>query len=155
MTLVLNLATQAPYFYNNYSFTGFSSHGDRQFSCREDGVYELVGDADNDEPIEAHITTGMMDFGAYEPKSVTASYVGYSATDSVIFTANVEQASGDMEASYRLEAAANAPVMKRIKLGKGIKSRYWQFNVANTNGADFELETIDVLPIVLQRRVSP
>lgn len=151
-SLVLNLATQAPYHYRNYSFTGFVAHGERQFSCREDGIYELVGDADNDEPIEAHITTGMMDFGAPELKTVMAAYVGYSASDATVLTANVEQASGDMEASYRLEAAANEPVMKRIKLGKGIKSRYWQFSIANTNGADFELETLEVLPVVLQRR---
>ncbi len=40
----------------------------------------------------------------------------------------------------------------RIPLGVGIKSRYWQFELANIEGDDFELDVIDLDMIRLSRR---
>lgn len=149
MTPVLNLATQAPYFYSNYDFTGFATHGERHFATQADGLYELVGDTDADVPIAAHVTTGLLDFGDSHLKTLTAAYVG--AHGDLTVQVIVPQKSGILNANYAL--AADPTVMTRLKLGKGIRSRYWQLQIANQNGSDFALETLDVLPVILQRRV--
>lgn len=153
MTPVLNLATQAPYFYSNYDFTGFATHAERQFATQDDGLYELVGDTDADMPIAAHITTGLLDFGEPALKTVMAAYLGYCASGDLSFTVSVGQSGGLQTVWYGLAETTSAPVTARIKLGKGIKARYWQFQLANDAGASFELETLDILPVVLQRRV--
>lgn len=153
MTPVLNLATQAPYFYSNYDFTGFATHAERQFATQDDGLYELVGDTDADIPISAHITTALLDFGEPHLKTLTAAYAGYRAADSLTLTVSVPQDSGTLTADYALDVTSPVAVMQRFKLGKGVRSRYWQFQI--TGSADFELETLDILPVVLQRRVSP
>ena len=151
--LVLNLATQAPYHYSNYGFTGFATQGDRQFGCQADGLYELVGDTDADAPIDAQITTGLLDFGEPALKTVTAAYLGYRAAGALTMTVSVGQSSGAQAVTYGLAETPSAPVTARIKLGKGVKARYWQWQLANDAGADFELETLDLLPVVLQRRI--
>lgn len=151
--LVLNLATQAPYYYANYAFTGFAAHGERQFGCMADGIYELVGDTDADEPIESRITTGLSDFGEQALKTLTAVYLDYSATGPLLLSTQIGHSDGVQVLSYELEETPNAQVTARIKPGKGVKARYWQFSVANIAGADFELETLDILPVVLQRRI--
>ena len=42
----------------------------------------------------------------------------------------------------------------RVKPGKGYKSVYWQFELVNRNGADFEEKDMTVFPIILQRRIK-
>ncbi len=152
-SLVLNLATQASYHYANYDFTGFATQGDRQFACKVDGIYELVGDTDADAPIDAQITTGLLDFGEPALKTVTAAYLGYRASGALTLTVSVGQSGGAQTVRYGLAETPAVPVTARIKLGKGVKARYWQWQLANDAGADFELETLDLLPVVLQRRI--
>lgn len=41
-----------------------------------------------------------------------------------------------------------------MKLGRGAKSRYWQFEIANVDGADFELDTLAADEMATARRVS-
>jgi hypothetical protein len=39
-----------------------------------------------------------------------------------------------------------------VKMGRGVKSRYWQFTISNVDGADFEIDELVLLPIILKRR---
>lgn len=153
MTPVLNLATQAPYFYANFAFTGFASQKGRQFAVGPDGLYELAGEDDAGEPIAAHITTGLSDLGSPLLKTVDAAYVGYEADQAVTLTTTVGQADGALSIDYALAETADALTQARIRLGKGVKARYWQFALANQAGGDFTIETLEVLPVVLGRRV--
>ena len=150
---VVNLATQAPYEYRNYGFTGFATQGDRQFAVQPDGIYELVGDTDADAPIDAWLTTGLLDFGNPALKTLTAAYLGYQADAPLQLTVTVGHLAGAQTLRYDLATTSAAPAYARLKLGKGVKARYWQLRLANTTGGHFELETLDVLPVVLQRRI--
>lgn len=153
MTLVLNLTTQAPYFYDHFAFTGFASQGGRQFAVGPDGLYELGGDTDDEQPIEARIETGMNTLGSALLKTVDAAYLGYTATADLTLTAITGHPEGESMQNYTLAETADATTSARIKLGKGIKARYWQFALANRAGGDFTLETLEVLPVVLGRRI--
>lgn len=153
MTPVLNLATQAPYFYDSFAFTGFASQKGRQFAAGPDGLYELTGNTDDGQPIEARVTTGLNDLGTPLLKTVDAAYVGYTADAALTLTATVGQADGEQSINYTLADTAAAMTQARVKLGKGVKARYWQFALANQAGGDFTIETLEVLPVVLERRV--
>jgi hypothetical protein len=41
-----------------------------------------------------------------------------------------------------------------VRLGKGLEARYWQFEVRNQGGAYFDLNTIELKPTKLRRRVG-
>ena len=153
MTLVLNLSPQAPYFYDDFAFTGFASQGERQFAVGPDGLYELTGDDNAGQPIEARIETGMNDLGSPLLKTVSAVYLGYTADNALTLTATTGHLEGESMQNYTLVETAGAMAQARIKLGKGVKARYWQFSLANTAGGAFSLETLEALPVVLSRRV--
>ena len=153
MTPVLNLATQAPYFYDNFAFTGFASLGGRQFAVGPDGLYELGGDTDADQPIKARIETGMDTLGSALLKTVGAAYLGYTATAGLTLAATTGQPEGATLQIYPLAETAKALTQTRVKLGKGVKARYWQFALANQAGGNFTIETLEVLPVTLGRRI--
>lgn len=153
MTPVLNLSLQAPYFYNNFAFTGFGSQGGRQFAVGPDGLYELGGDTDDGQLIEARIETGMNTLGSALLKTVDAAYLGYTATAGLTLTAITGHPEGESMQNYTLAEIAGAMTQARIKLGKGVKARYWQFALANQAGGDFTIETLEALPVILGRRV--
>ena len=150
---VVNLATQAPYEYHNYGFTGFATQGDRQFAVQADGFYELVGDTDADASIDAWLTTGLLDFGNPALKTLAAAYLGYQADAPLHLTVTVGHLAGSQVMTYDLATTSAAPATARLKLGKGVKARYWQLRLANTTGGNFEIEALDILPVVLQRRI--
>ena len=152
-TWVVNLNTKAPFEYTNYPFNSFALCGQRPLALKEDGLYELVGDDDAGEMIEAHIKTGLVDFGTQHLKNVCRAYLGYKA-DGALFLHVTDTDGGEKrEVIYELDRTFGAPKEARIKLGKGVRARYWQFELKNVDGSDFTLDALDVLPVVLKRRV--
>ena len=48
---------------------------------------------------------------------------------------------------------ADAPREKVMQPGRGLRSRYWQFELANVDGADFVIDHLELYPVILGRRV--
>jgi hypothetical protein len=40
-----------------------------------------------------------------------------------------------------------------VEVGQGLRSRYWQFELTNVDGGDFELDVLELYPLFLGRRV--
>ena len=41
----------------------------------------------------------------------------------------------------------------RVNLGKGLRSRYFRFELINADGKDFSMNAIEFIPLVMQRRI--
>jgi hypothetical protein len=41
----------------------------------------------------------------------------------------------------------------RVKLGKGVKGTYWQAKIANTDGCDFAIDSIELQPAAVGGKV--
>jgi hypothetical protein len=52
--------------------------------------------------------------------------------------------------NYRVTAADGRSV--KINMGKGLRSRYFAFELVST-GQDFDLDTLEFIPLVADRRV--
>jgi hypothetical protein len=150
---VLNLNTKAPFEFTNYPFNSFALCGQRALGLKDDGLYELVGDDDAGERIEAHIKTGLVDFGTQHLKNVVRAYLGYQADGGLFLHVTDTDGGEKREVIYELDQTHGAMKEARIKLGKGVRARYWQFELRNVDGSDFTLDALDVLPVVLKRRV--
>jgi len=119
-----------------------------------DGLYYLEGDLDDTANIDAYITTKLTNFGESKFKRVERAYVAMSNNGPMVLKVITRNAVGTLtEDWYELENTSDTIRTDRIKLGKGLKSHYWQFTLSNKDGADFDLSELNFKQIKLSRRV--
>lgn len=152
---VCNAQTRAFTSYRNFPFNSFCEIGGRYYGATDTGIYELAGDDDAGEPIAARIRTGLMDLGVAKLKRAESMYLGYRATGDLVLKVVTTSAGGEKNESwYALQPRPAADLREgRVKIGKGLKSLYWGFEIANVDGADFELDSISLLPLILERKI--
>ena len=148
-TFVLNTETEAISTYTNYKFNSISGN----LAANETGIYELTGSTDVGASIPASFLTGLMDFGSSIHKQVPIAYLGLSSNGTIVFKTITDSYGVRKERWYKLITQRTATDTARVKLGKGVKSKYWQFEIINTNGADFDIKSLELLPLLLKRRI--
>jgi hypothetical protein len=144
------------YRYENFNFNSFArlstGAGDLYYGADDTGIYELTGGTDNGTQIRASIITGRHAEGSEHLSQVVSGYLAGTSTGQLVLRVITD--TGTIY-SYTAEAALGTyPTRQRVKLGKGLKSSFWQFEVKNQNGEDFDLMGVDVLPVVLKRRIK-
>jgi hypothetical protein len=140
--------------YENYDFNSFCKVGDVYLGARDEGLYLLDGDTDDGEPIQAAVRTMMLDFGSPVMKRVHNGYIGYTSTGRLMLKVRTVSGGELKEQWYEAkELQAQAPREQMIRLGRGLRSRYWQFELVNVDGSDFELMNLELHPVYLNRRV--
>lgn len=136
--------------YENFGFNSFSTIGGRHFGARADGVYLLEGGDDAGEPIRASVHFGRHDFGTSQQKRVPNVYAGVSAGGDLLLRVQVD---GGPAYLYNARAVDVAQKVTRFDLGRGLKGSYYVFELYNEQGADFDLDSIEFLPVALTRRI--
>jgi len=141
--------------YSNYTFNSMAYSPDEMLGCNDNGLYILDGDTDAGTDIDAHITSLMLDFDTTRLKRMSAAYIGYTSTGQLLLKVRSEEQGVYAERWYeaREDTAQPAPSQNRMKIGKGLRSRYWTFELTNVAGSDFELDKVELYPIVLDRRI--
>lgn len=151
--LVMNTETTAVGWYDNFSFESIVSWKGRELAVGSDGIYELTGDSDDGQAIEAFVESGFTDFGVAQTKRLDNVYFGYTSDGQLAVKTEVYE-SGAPPTTYLLEARdAGAPRNSRAVPGKGLWGRYWRLTIVNVNGAAFEVHDATVDLAVSTRRV--
>jgi hypothetical protein len=141
--------------YENYPFNSFAFSNRRYLAASADGIYELVGEDDDGVEIDAYVRTGLLDLGTTALKQVIRAYLGYTSDGRLLLKTFTTDGGQKIERWYELtERTADATREARVKFGKGVKARYWQFEVRNIEGSDFSIDQLQVLPLMLSRRVK-
>lgn len=153
---VMTPETKAVRTYSNYPFNSFAQLGAAFYGAGEAGVYQMGGATDAGAAIQATLRTGWMDLGSKKLKRIDRAYIG--ATTSGDLLLKVQATTYDdtlLEQTYRMmPAVTDGPREHRVAVGRGFRSVYWTFELANdVDGADFELHDLQVLPMVLSGRV--
>lgn len=138
--------------YSNFPFNSFAMFNGVALGACDNGIFTLGGATDNGALIQAAARVGISDFGTSFLKRVDRVYVGYRTDGNLvlrIFTDEVNQR------DYLLSATGKSGLHgNHARLGKGLVARYWQFEVRNQDGADFEMNMIELKPTKLRRRVG-
>jgi hypothetical protein len=142
--------------YENFNFNSFAKlstgAGDLYYAADDTGIFELTGGTDNGTQIQASLLTGRHAEGSEHLQQVLTGYLAGTSTGQLVLRVITD--SGAIH-SYTAEAALGTnPTRQRVKLGKGLKSNFWQFEIKNQSGEDFNLMNVDVLPVVLKRRIK-
>lgn len=152
---VLNVEGDRPISeYQGFDFNSFACIGGHYFAANDAGLYTLGADTDDGKAIDAHVRSMMLDFGSARQKRVVAAYLGYTSEGTLVLKVRSVDDGRLTEHWYQAqEVTADAPREGYKPLGRGLKSRYWQFELANVDGADFELDKLELYPLQLSRRV--
>lgn len=153
---VMTTPTRAMRRYVNYPFNSFGEINGRLCGANANGLYWLDGDTDDGAEIPAMIRSGLMDFGSRQLKRMDRAYLGYTSDGTLGLKVITTSETGDEVAySYKMiQKPAHAPRESRVQIGRGMRSVYWQFELINEAGSDFELHDLTLLPLILSRRVS-
>ena len=146
---VVNLNNFASSRYVGLNANSFCQYQGQYYACMDNGIHSLGADTDDGVPIDALISTGNI-----KPFFNSLSRV----FDAYLLVKN----DGDMQIrviaqgeiySYRIENLSSFHKESRVKLGKGVKSAIWRFEIANLEGSDFDLESFKIYPIELSRHI--
>lgn len=103
------------------------------------GLFVLGGDTDVDQPIVAHVVTGKQLWGGSLKKTAQAVYFSLKGSGTSTLTVVGEGA------SYSYPFPVLPAGQSRSVPGKGLRENYLAFGYSNSDGADFQLDRIEVL----------
>jgi hypothetical protein len=147
-TWAVNTRTNAVTEYMNYDFRSFTKMGDRYIAADEDGLYELDGDTDDGASIIAELMSGYLQLNDKKLFGIKGAYVAIRGGGRFY----LKLVSGDgREYVYELRAQPNLMTTK-VRIGKGISTTYIAFDLI-TEGQDFDLDSIEFVPMTRGRRV--
>lgn len=148
---VMNTNSNALSTYKGWDFNSMAKIGGRYYGASQDGLFLLEGDTDNGTAIDASILTVSTDFGTQQQKQMSYAMLGLSQTGDMYLRVVHED---NPTYTYKLTTSDQTMRNARVVIGKGMSTRYWQFELLNENGADFELESVTFYPVVMTRRIT-
>lgn len=133
--------------YRNFAFNSFARMGAVNLGANESGLFELTGDDDDGDPIVASIKGGRLQMNGSRFTGLKAVYLGIRGEGE--FFLRLEAGSGQ-DYVYRLVARDSETT--KVWTGKGLRHRYLSYELTSV-GQDFDLDTIEFVPMRAQRRV--
>lgn len=152
---VLNAESRAAWTYDNWPFNSYAEIDGHHYAAGPTGIVELGGDDDDGEAIAARLRTGLSNLGTGRMKRVESAYLGYTTDGQIGLAVTITSPTGEKAEHRYLMRVQPAQAMRegRVKVGRGLKSVFWQLEVHNVDGADFELHDLQLLPMILDRSV--
>ena len=151
----VNTGSKGATTYTNYPFNSFAQVGGQWYAACATGVYALGGDTDDGQDIAARLRLGMSSLGTRLLKRMADAFIGYTSDGTLLLRVitSDERTGEKVAAVYKLaERPALAKRENRFRIGRGLKSVDWDFELENMDGADFALDQIQFAPLVLSRR---
>ncbi len=140
--------------YTDWTFNALAVVDGVLLGTNEQGLYRLDGDDDSGRPVQAHITTDREALTGEMTAGVRMLYAGAVTTGRLQATVDAAPKGQPVFYTYAFEPRdAEDLAPQRAKLGRGLKSRYWQVTVGNMAGAYFLIDTLSALDRAGQRRV--
>lgn len=143
--LELNFANKATSKHTR-DFNSMCRIGTEYFGANSTGLYLIGGDDDAGANITGIIKSGEMDFGMSNKKRFRFFYFHLKTLGRLtlkIYCDNVLAASYNVAPSVRGKRTVKVPIAKQYEGG------YWAWSIEGVNGIDFDLYSVQALPIIL------
>lgn len=124
------------------------SMGNSLYGIAPDGIYLLANHA-----AQAHVYTGLVDFGSDKLKAVPYAYVSAASESPVSVSVNAVGQGGKVYNYSALPASVNTPTQTRVQLGRGLRSKHFGFVFGNTIDSPLTLADVDILVGDTSRRI--
>lgn len=137
--------------YTNFNFNSFHRVGNVVYGGSSTGIYKLTGTDDDGTKINPVVTTALMNLQNGRQVRTPNIYLGV-LTDAKILVKTVTSEGKERWYESGHPQSTHMDTM-RVALGRRQGSRLWQYQVSRREGDEFELSRIEVLPVILTRRV--
>jgi hypothetical protein len=136
--------------YAGVNFNSYAWMGNVLLAANEDGLFVIGGATDNSVAIDASMAFPINPSDA-QLRRLSKLVVGYRNDGDLRLTVSAD---GGENYEYVLEETGRDECHpNRVRIGKGIKGKYWTMTIENIGGADFAVDTLDADWEVLSRRV--
>lgn len=146
-TWAVNVTNGAVTEYTNFKFNSMVQMGRKYIAASDEGLFELDGDDDAGEDIIARMKSGSLQIGKSNYSSFKGIYLGVRGGGQLVLKLDT----GDGK-TYTYSVEARDMETTRVNTGKGLRARYFSYELIST-GQDFDLDSIEFIPIVARRRV--
>ena len=152
-TWVLNVRKGALTEYNNFSFNSFARFNGVTLACGPSGVFVLgTQDTDAGTAITGKYRTGLYGNDSAWASRVPRAYLDGSQAGDLRFRV-ITTEGGTREYNVQWNKITGH-TQRRVPIGKGIKSRWFQYEVENVGGANFSTKSLMTYPTKLRRRIA-
>lgn len=149
-TTVMNTKTLAVTQYVNFNYNSYTFFNGKYIALNKTGIYELGGSDDNSSDIVASLKTGTIDTYGENINRLRDGYVTFRSDGDVLL-----KAVGD-ETNERIYTVANSTSdlihERRIKFQRGIKDRYFSFELSNVSGSSLDIDKLRIAMEPIRKR---
>lgn len=144
--VVMNPKNLAISEYRNFNFNSFAFFNGKYLAAGPNGIHVLEGDTDNGDPILSLIKTGHISTGSARARDIYL--MGRSEAQMRVRLIGDEEEESREEADYLISKLGQ----DRIVTPRGLDPVYLQIAIENSQGGDFDLDSIQVFGEALKRR---
>lgn len=154
-TWVVNTRTNTLTEYSNFQFNSFAKIGNEYYGANDSGLWLLNSETDAGANIVADIKGGLLAFGDSKYTQFDGIYLGLRTSDNArdwllkIHTPGTQALPEG--ATYIYQFVANEYRTTRINTGKGIRTRFFSWELISP-GPDFSLDSVEFVPLISKRR---
>lgn len=131
------------------NFLSMARHRGQFYGIKADGLYRMGSAKDAGANIDAFVSFPKTNFGSPQMKRVPYAYFGMASDGTMLLRVIAD----GQEYTYKARNPSSELVEQRFDIGKGLKANYFQFELMNQDGEDFDLDTAKFMPIVLERKI--
>lgn len=150
LTLAMNLSNSAVSQYTGFDYDSFAVFNDEPIGAGSNGVNRLEQDPHDQAPIDAHFATGLMDFNTARQKRIRSLVLGAESNNDIEITVIPDEKNSK---SHTITFEKSNLKLSGVK-SYGVRSqvgRYYQLKIANKNGAQFSVEDIEAVLVILNK----
>jgi len=157
-TVVMNISNLAVTEYKNYGFNTILNFNGILLGLNNEGIFILGGDTDLGQYIQARIKSGTEDLaksGVFSiPREAWASFRSDVRENALQLDIRIGERKDLFPYRFGGNNGRGMDAMRehRAKLGRGIKARYFTWDLKNMSGAKFTLESLRILGDIIRRK---
>lgn len=153
-TYCVNLNNKQVTEYTDYDALAYERIDGKMYAVTPDGIYlidngETLIEDDDGITVDSYYAFGETDFGDPNLKRMLRADVGAEGNVNLLFNLDDKKQTVVYDATHLGDGIGN----RKIKVGKGYRSRYWQPAIKNVLGANFEVDSIELEAMITGRRV--
>lgn len=139
-SMVMNIRNNALSLYQGYSFNSLARFNGVHLGATAAKIYNIAtGTNDNGVDIDANIRLPFLDLDVKTSKRLRQVWLSFKASGDLVLT--VVDPSGE-QWEYNIETFEETEDGIRVKIGKGIRSKYLAIDIKNQDGCTFDLDLI-------------